>query len=47
MSGAVEGLPPPRAAHTLVDDPRGWPQFVRHTLVEGKVVGKGCLGCAC
>ena len=38
MSGAVEGLPPPRAAHTLVDDPRGWPQFVRHTLVEGKVV---------
>jgi glutathionyl-hydroquinone reductase len=34
----VDGLPPARGDHTLEDDPRAWPSFVRKTLVNGRVV---------
>lgn len=34
----VGGLPPPRAEQTMAVDPRQWPKFVRHTLVEGRLV---------
>jgi hypothetical protein len=35
---SVGGFPPPRADQSLTVDPREWPQFVRHTLVEGRLV---------
>jgi len=35
---SVGGFPPPRAHQTLDVDPRQWPKFVRHTLVEGRLV---------
>ena len=34
----IDGLPPPRKEHSLCEDPRTWPNFVRKTLVEGHVV---------
>ena len=35
---SVGGFPPARAHQTLDVDPRQWPKFVRHTLVEGRLV---------
>ena len=35
---SIGGLPPPRAEQTMTVDPREWPNFVRHTLVEGRLV---------
>lgn len=38
QSTGVGGLPPPRREHTLNDDTRRWPSFVRATLVDGRIV---------
>eukprot|EP00756_Hemistasia_phaeocysticola_P001647 Hpha_TRINITY_DN11156_c0_g1::TRINITY_DN11156_c0_g1_i2::g.28070::m.28070/K07393/ECM4, yqjG; glutathionyl-hydroquinone reductase len=34
----VGGLPKPRGEQSVDDDPREWQNFVRHTLVEGRLV---------
>ena len=42
-TGTAHGAAPPRASHTLADDPRVWPKFVRGTLEEGFLVRDGLI----
>jgi len=42
-SGRPHGAAPPRATHSLGDDPRAWPKFVRGTLEEGFLVRDGLI----
>jgi putative glutathione S-transferase len=42
-TGRPHGAAPPRATHSLGDDPRAWPKFVRGTLEEGFLVRDGLI----